>query len=64
MTDEHLALGLVYPPQSSILATSQAVAMRVAESIVSQGLAGVDTPSDLAAHVAACSWRPEYSSLD
>src|SRR5215217_202717 len=34
VTDAHLAAGLVYPPQSSIVATSKAVATRIATFIV------------------------------
>ena len=43
VTDAHLAAGLVYPPQSSIVATSKAVATRIAAYIVEQGLAGAAT---------------------
>ena len=59
----HRELGLVYPPLGSILATSQAVARRVAACIIEQGLAGIDPPVDLAAHIAARSYRPEYDAL-
>ena len=59
----HLELGLVYPPQSSILEVSQAVALHVAAYIIEQGLAGIDPPADLAAHIAARAYRPEYASL-
>lgn len=64
VTPEHLALGMVYPPLSSILQTSQAVAAHVARWLVDQGLARIDTPADLDAHIAAASYRPEYASLE
>ncbi|MET0461154.1 MAG: NAD-dependent malic enzyme [Ilumatobacteraceae bacterium] len=64
ITPSHLASGSVYPPQSAILATSQAVANHVAAYVVAHGLAGIDPPADLAAHIEACSYRPEYAYLD
>jgi malate dehydrogenase (oxaloacetate-decarboxylating)(NADP+) len=64
VTDAHLAAGLVYPPQSTILATSQAVATHVAAYIVEQGLAGVAPSQDIAAHIEAAAYRPEYSRLN
>jgi hypothetical protein len=36
----------------------------VASYIVGNGLAGIDPPADLAAHIAATAYRPEYASLD
>ncbi len=59
----HLELGMVYPPRETILATSQAVALRIATLIVDRGLAGIDPPADLAAHIAEHSYRPEYRAL-
>ena len=64
VTDADLALGRVYPPQSSIVATSQAVATDIARFIVDHDLAGVVEPVDVAGHVADCMYRPEYAWLD
>ncbi len=64
VTDEHLRLGLVYPPLTAILETSQAVAAHVAGFVVEEGLAGIDPPDDLVAHIVAHSYRPEYAYLD
>jgi malate dehydrogenase (oxaloacetate-decarboxylating)(NADP+) len=64
VTEAHLAAGLVYPPQASILATSQAVAVHVARYVVEHGLAGVVPPVDIAAHVEACAYRPRYDRLN
>jgi malate dehydrogenase (oxaloacetate-decarboxylating)(NADP+) len=64
VTEAHLAAGLVYPPQSTILVTSQAVATHVAGYIVEHGFAGVAPPDDVAAHIEAAAYRPEYSRLN
>jgi malate dehydrogenase (oxaloacetate-decarboxylating)(NADP+) len=64
VTAADLAVGRVYPPQSTIVATSQAVATDVARFVVAHDLAGVVDPVDVATHVAACMYRPEYSWLE
>jgi malate dehydrogenase (oxaloacetate-decarboxylating)(NADP+) len=64
VTDAHLAAGLVYPPQSSIVATSKAVATRLAAYIVEHGLAGVPPTGDIAGHIEARAYSPEYSRLN
>jgi malate dehydrogenase (oxaloacetate-decarboxylating)(NADP+) len=58
-----LELGMVFPPLSSVLETSEAVATRVAALIVERGLARIDLPSDLAAHIAAHTYQPDYAHL-
>ena len=40
VTEENLAMGLIYPPQSRILDTSRHVAKRVAACVFELGLAG------------------------
>ena len=64
VTDAHLAAGLVYPPQSSIVATSKEVARRIAAFIVEQGHAGAPPDGDLAAHIDEAAYTPEYSGLN
>ena len=64
VTDAHLAVGLVYPPQSSIVATSKAVATRIASFIVEHGLAGAPPTEDIAEHIEARAYSPEYSRLN
>jgi malate dehydrogenase (oxaloacetate-decarboxylating)(NADP+) len=64
VTDAHLAVGLVYPPQSSIVATSKAIATRLAAYIVEHGLAGAPPTGDIAAHIEARAYSPEYSRLN
>jgi malate dehydrogenase (oxaloacetate-decarboxylating)(NADP+) len=60
VTDEDLATGLIYPPQSKILEASLHVAERVAASIFDQGLARVPRPDDIGALIRECAYRPEY----
>jgi len=61
VTDADLASGLIYPPQSQILAASLHVAVKVATYAFDQGLARVARPADIAAHVRATAYRPRYS---
>jgi malate dehydrogenase (oxaloacetate-decarboxylating)(NADP+) len=60
VTEEDLALGLIYPPQSRILAASLHVAGRIATSIFDQGLARVARPPDVGALVRSRAYRPVY----
>ncbi len=48
VTEAELAIGLVYPPQSTILKTELHAAQRVAEVIFARGLAQVERPKDIA----------------
>jgi malate dehydrogenase (oxaloacetate-decarboxylating)(NADP+) len=61
VSEEDLALGLIYPPQSHILDASLHVAERVAARIFDQGLAGVPRPDDVGALVRARVYRPVYA---
>src|SRR6266446_1969047 len=61
VTDEDLATGLIYPPQSHILQASLHVAERVAAHIFDQGLARVPRPDDIGALIRARAYRPVYS---
>jgi len=60
VTDEDLATGLIYPPQSKILEASLHVAERVAVSIFDQGLARVPRPNDIASLIHDRTYRPVY----
>ncbi|HEY6831823.1 MAG TPA: NAD-dependent malic enzyme [Pseudolabrys sp.] len=62
VTDQSLATGLIYPPQSQILEASLHVATRVAESIFDKKLAGVPKPDDIGALIRARAYRPVYPS--
>jgi malate dehydrogenase (oxaloacetate-decarboxylating)(NADP+) len=61
VTDENLAAGLIYPPQSQILPACLHVADKVAAHIFEQGLARVQPPDDVRALIRARAYRPVYS---
>jgi malate dehydrogenase (oxaloacetate-decarboxylating)(NADP+) len=60
VSEENLAAGLIYPPQSQILDASLHVAARVAQYIFDKNLARVSHPSDIAAHIRSRAYRPVY----
>ena len=60
VTEEDLALGLIYPPQSHILDASLHVAERVATCIFDRGLARVPRPDDVGALIRARAYRAVY----
>ncbi|MCX7869414.1 MAG: NAD-dependent malic enzyme, partial [Terrimicrobiaceae bacterium] len=60
VTDENLALGLIYPPQSRIFEASLQTATRIAEHIFDRGLAGIERPRDIAAHIRSLAYKPQY----
>jgi malic enzyme len=60
VAEENLASGLIYPPQSHILAASLHVAERVAGYIFDNGLARVPRPDNLGALIRARAYRPVY----
>ncbi|WP_281365467.1 NAD-dependent malic enzyme [Rhizobium indigoferae] len=62
VTEEDLATGLIYPPQSRIFATSLHVATRIAECIFDRNLARVERPKDIAALIQARLYTPRYSA--
>jgi malate dehydrogenase (oxaloacetate-decarboxylating)(NADP+) len=61
VTDENLAVGLIYPPQSRILEVSLHVAERIAVYIFDQGLARVSRPQEIGALIRSCVYRPAYA---
>ena len=63
VTSAQLDSGLLYPPQSDILATELHAAVRVAEAIFERGLAGVPRPKDMAAFIASHTYKPDYASI-
>jgi malate dehydrogenase (oxaloacetate-decarboxylating)(NADP+) len=62
VTDQSLATGLIYPPQSQILQASLHVATRVAEYIFDNNLNRVARPDDIGALIRARAYRPVYST--
>src|SRR5208282_1528969 len=63
VTRAELDSGLVYPPQSDIMQTEIATALRVIEVIFNRDLAGVDRPEDLRAFLESQLYKPEYREL-
>ena len=61
VTEENLATGLIYPPQSRILDASLHVAERVATYIFDKELARVPRPGDIASLIRARDYRPVYA---
>ena len=60
VTDDDLAQGLIYPPQSHILEASLHVAERIATFVFDNGLARVPRPDDVAAYIRNRAYRPMY----
>jgi malate dehydrogenase (oxaloacetate-decarboxylating)(NADP+) len=60
LTQADLDMGLLYPPQTEILATAIAAAERVAHLVFARGLAGVGRPDDLHRFIQAQSYDPAF----
>ena len=60
VSEENLAVGLIYPPHSEIRDVSLHVAERVATAIFDQGLARVTRPDDVGALIRTRAYRPTY----
>jgi len=60
VTDQDLAVNLIYPPMANIREASVEVAIRVAELIFDRGLARVPRPADVAEFVRARVYDPAY----
>jgi malate dehydrogenase (oxaloacetate-decarboxylating)(NADP+) len=60
VTEQNLAAGLIYPPQSRILEASLHVAERLAAYIFDKGLARAARPDDLGALIRTRAYRPVY----
>ena len=63
VTEAELDVGLIYPPQSTILKTELYAAQRVAEVIFKRGLGRAAQPKDIAAFIQSQSYKPEYPAL-
>jgi malate dehydrogenase (oxaloacetate-decarboxylating)(NADP+) len=62
VTQAELDMGLIYPPQSTIMETELHAAERVARTIFAQGLARVPEPSDPGAFIRLQTYKAEYKS--
>ena len=60
VSEENLATGLIYPPQSQILNASLHVASKVAKYIYDQNLARAPRPTDIDEELRAKAYRPVY----
>lgn len=59
---DDLAQGSLYPPLAQVLDVSAHIAVAVAEVAFRDGLAGIERPDDLLAHVRAQMYSPRYPS--
>ena len=62
VSDAELATGLIYPPQSNMLAASLHTAGRIAEHIFDHGFARIARPADIGKHLAELAYKPVYST--
>ncbi len=62
VTQSELDSGLLYPPQSQILETEIAVAVKVPETIFSRNLAGAQEPRDVRSFIEGQLYKLEYTS--
>jgi malate dehydrogenase (oxaloacetate-decarboxylating)(NADP+) len=60
VTTDDLAIGRIYPDLARIREVSTAIALAVAETAFARGLARLSRPADLAAHVKAQMYQPDY----
>jgi malate dehydrogenase (oxaloacetate-decarboxylating)(NADP+) len=61
VTEENLASGLIYPPQSHILDSSLHVAERIATHIFDKGFARAPRPKDIGALIRTRAYHPGYA---
>ena len=55
--------GMLFPPQSNILATEVATAIAVAEMIFTQNITTVKKPKDIKSWLENKLYNPEYSTI-
>lgn len=60
VTDDQLAKGMLFPPQSKILETEVRTAERIATLIFDRNQAGVDRPGDIGTWLRDMLYQPEY----
>jgi malate dehydrogenase (oxaloacetate-decarboxylating)(NADP+) len=60
VTEADLALGRIYPDLNRIRQVSAAIAVAVAEVVFTRGLTRLSRPSDLASHIDATVYQPQY----
>jgi malate dehydrogenase (oxaloacetate-decarboxylating)(NADP+) len=60
LSGEELNSGLVFPPMKNILQVEANVAVKIAEYIFDNGLAGVRRPRNIESYIRQMMYRPEY----
>jgi len=63
VSEEDLANGTLYPPLSTIRSVSLKIAIALAEKAWEQGLATIEKPADVKAHIEKMMYQPEYQEL-
>jgi len=63
VTSDQLKLGMLFPPQSSILEVEVQTAARVARLVFGAGLARVDRPVNMEAFIRSQLYEPKYQTL-
>jgi malate dehydrogenase (oxaloacetate-decarboxylating)(NADP+) len=63
VTEQQLAEGMLYPPQSNILETELTTATKIAELVFERGLARVDRPADVGRFIRQHAYTPSYRQL-
>ena len=63
VTEEQIAAGMLFPPQSNVLESEIRTAVRVATLVFNRNLAQVPRPSDINAWMRAIVYKPEYKVL-
>ena len=61
VTSEDLDRGLIYPPTTHIFDASLHTAVKIAEYVVDNGIAGAERPADIEAHIRAMTYKPVYA---
>jgi malate dehydrogenase (oxaloacetate-decarboxylating)(NADP+) len=62
VTTADLDRGLIYPPTTRIFDASLQTAAKIAEYVFDKGLAEVERPKDIQAHIRALAYRPAYGA--
>lgn len=62
VTTQDLDRGLIYPPTTRIFDASLQTAAKIADYVFDKGLAEVERPEDIEAHLRALAYRPAYGA--
>lgn len=59
-TETNLALGLIFPPVTHIFEASLRTAIKIADYIFKNNLAGIQRPADIETHIRSLAFKPVY----